>query len=111
MYWTPELDATLAELHGKRLGTMFIASWMRLRPSEVRARLAVLGLRPSAPARAGMRAAQVSRPVAGPSATVAGSVPDEDDEDDMVRRDGRPRGYLMSNAEISELFRRAGRGY
>ncbi len=55
-----------------------------------------------------------SRPAAAPAraAAVPVMVADDDDEDEGVRTlPGRPRGWLMAEAEVEELFSRAGQRF
>jgi hypothetical protein len=108
MQWTSELDKALSELHAKRLGSAFIAKWLRLNPSHVRARLIELGLLKS-------RSTAASRCFAN-APTVVGDSYDpasaaEDDDDGMVRLAGCPRGYLVSERRIVSIYQSAGRGY
>ena len=66
MQWTPELDKAITDLHAKRLGNAFIAKWLRLNPSHVRARLIELGLLKS-------RSAAAARAAAGTQTVAAAS--------------------------------------
>jgi hypothetical protein len=124
MEWTAERDATLAELYRKRLGNMFIASWMRLKPAEVRARLRELGLIASCHSTAAGNAVRPAAPESLSAFPVAGSggarddsadkdVGEDEDDDDgaMVSFRGRPKGHLMPESRIAALYRSVGRGY
>jgi hypothetical protein len=114
MRWTADMDARLIELHAKRLGNTFIASWMRVTTFDVRARLVELGLKPSPGGKA-----PFAQAVSGPShrrseAEIASGeafAADDADADEMPPPHGRPRGYLVSEADITAIYRRAGRGY
>jgi hypothetical protein len=110
MQWTPELDKAISDLHAKRLGNAFIAKWLRLNPSHVRARLMELGLLKSRSA-AAVRAA-ATQTVADASHDLAGPENFGDDaDDDMVRLDGCPRGYLVPERRIASIYQTLGRGY
>jgi hypothetical protein len=137
MQWTPEQDATLVDLHRKHVGNMFIATWMRVNITEVRARLAALGLTKSAAAKAALSLAKTARQVvavrAGMKAAVASAAAseiaverdtleavalmdgdmDDDLEDDveLVKLPGCPRGHLVSEAHINALYEKAGGRY
>jgi hypothetical protein len=135
MQWTSEQDATLAELHAKHVGNMFIATWMRVNVTDVRARLAALGLSKAKAAlslartapevaamRARMKAAVASATAASEIAVesdaleAAGMIDGEfgddlDDEVELVKLPGCPRGYLVSEAHINALYERAGGQY
>jgi hypothetical protein len=104
MQWTPELDKAIADLHAKRLGNAFIAKWLRLNPSHVRARLIELGLLKSRSAAATQTVAATSHDQASPE-TIG------DDDDDLVRLDGCPRGYLVPERRIASIYQSLGRGY
>jgi len=109
MQWTPELDKAISELHAKRLGNAFIAKWLRINPSHVRAGLIELGLLKSRSA-AAVRAA-ATQTVAEPSHDQAGRENLGDEDDDMVRLDGCPRGYLVPERRIASIYQTLGRGY
>src|SRR5438874_2096108 len=100
MQWTAELDKSLAELHAKRLGNAFIAKWLRLDSSLVRARLAELGL-----SKARSAAAAAPPPTNAPAESL------DADDDDMVAINGCPRGYLLSERRIASIYQSVGRGY
>jgi hypothetical protein len=117
MDWTVEQDEQLKALHAKRVGPLFIASWMRWPPSAVRARLIELGLtKPLTPrATAITEAAKARRSVvAQPSATLCDveSLDDAvDDEQELKTRPGCPRGHLLSESQIAALYRAASCNY
>ena len=110
MDWTPEIDARLKEMYAKGVSQGFIACWLRLPRSAVRARLLEFGLvktrarRTTPPRPTKPREDQASKPVG--SARHA-----EDDEADIVQLPGCPRGHLMSEGTIAALYRRAGGSY
>ncbi len=104
MQWTPELDKAIAELHAKRLGNAFIAKWLRLNPSHVRARLMELGLLKP-------RSSAASRCAAGLEASDAAKAAEDDEDDDMITIDGCPRGYLLPERRIASIYQSVGRGY
>jgi hypothetical protein len=108
MEWTPENDAKLTEMHAKRLSVRFIADWMRWPAAAVRARLIELGLtKPMTP-----RASAVVARAAGPVRAAAEIDLDrEDDEDDLRGRPGCPRGHLLPEAKIAELYNSVGGSY
>jgi hypothetical protein len=109
MEWTPEVDARLRELHAKRVSLAFIASWMQLPRSEVRARLVALGLAKPISPRIVIQAPKLPE---GRTAEPINLVAEEADEDaDMVELPGRPLGHLVSEAAIAALYRRAGGSY
>src|SRR5437764_15491654 len=95
MQWTPELDKAITDLHAKRLGNAFIAKWLRLNPSHVRARLIELGLLKSRSAAAARAAAGTQTVAAASHDQASPETVGDDDEDDMVSLDGCPRGYLV----------------
>jgi hypothetical protein len=110
--WTEQLDERLTDLHRRNLGNAFIASFMRIDARAVRARLADLGLlKTKAPA--GAAATETARFCE--TARLRAIDRDDDDGDDdlgeMVRLRGRPRGHLLSEAEIAKLYKRSGGRY
>jgi hypothetical protein len=125
MNWTPELDARLIELHEKRLGNRFIASWLRLDPTLVRARLAELGVvKPARNSEAKAAAPALAAPPQLPavavqimdlSGTDGADASDEGDDDDeagaLISRRGCPRGHLVPEDKIAALYRSAGGRY
>lgn len=110
MQWTAELDKAITELHAKRLGNAFIAKWLRLNPSHVRARLVELGLLKSRATAASRRLA-CAPTVVGDSYDPTGAVDDHDEDDDMVRIAGCPRGYLVPERRIASIYESVGRSY
>jgi hypothetical protein len=113
MDWTPELDAQLIDMHNKRVGVRFIASWTRWPAAAIRTRLVELGLakplsrRPASAAAPAAIRRSVRPLVAAPRcAAPAELATAEDDEDECDLRGSRgcPRGYLVSEAQIAELY-------
>jgi hypothetical protein len=122
MNWTPELDARLIELHEKRLGNRFIASWLRLDPAQVRTRLAELGLlkgpatksgaKPVAPGRAAPSPiSMITVETAVSGAEALEETPDDEDAGALISRRGCPRGHLVPEEKIAALYRDAGGRY
>ena len=113
MEWTAELDKSITELHAKRLGNAFIAKWLHLNPSHVRARLVALGLvKPRSSDPASRPAATSKGALAGlPDSARTADTAEDADEDDMVRIDGCPRGHLLSERRIASIYQNVGRGY
>jgi hypothetical protein len=110
MQWTPELDKAITDLHAKRLGNAFIAKWLRLNPSHVRARLMELGLLKSRSA-AALRAAGTQSVATASNDQASPDRLGDDEDDDMVRLSGCPRGYLVPERRIASIYQSLGRGY
>ena len=110
MQWTAELDKAIAELHAKRLGNAFIAKWLRVNPSQLRARLIELGLAKSRSSAAARRCEAADTFGAAEAQDMAGASV-EDEDDDLVSIDGCPRGHLLPERRIASIYRSVGRGY
>jgi hypothetical protein len=117
MQWTAEQDKMLVEFHAKRLGNIFIATWMRLSSAVVRARLIELDLvKPSLKAKS-------TRPGGRPKAVADLQMAeaskserdrdeyDDDHDEDMIVLSGCPKGYLLPERQIASIYQSMGRGY
>jgi len=109
MPWTPEHDSELTRLFQQGFCSAFIATCLHTNSSDIRTRLQELGLK-KPPMKAG-RPRKSPPASAEPSPGQAPAFQAGAEEEDFSPRRGRPRGHLVSEAEIAARYRRAGRGY